>query len=209
MRSYRHLKLAVGLHPLLAGHHNSQEKALFRKAVNETDYVGEIGLDFSQEGKDTRVEQVTSLRFVFQLLRQWRKLVSIHSRRAESLVLELLAEFEITPVIFHWYSGPLSILDRLLEKGHYFSVNTAMVNSSSGQRTIDRIPRDRLLTETDGPFIKVGHHPCVPADVGLVHEYLTSCWCEPVVDVRVRLDQNLIDYIERATNEGNTQRRMS
>lgn len=198
MRSFRHLKLALGLHPLLAEHHTPHEKRLFRDAFNETDYVGEIGLDFSREGIGTKEAQIASIRFVFELLRGHRKVVSIHSRRAESAVLELLTEFDIGPMILHWYSGPLTILDQLVQRGHYFSVNSAMVNSNNGQRIVDRIPRERLLTETDGPFVHVGHRPSAPSDVCLVHEHLTSCWCEAVADVRDRISQNLFDYTERA-----------
>ena len=198
MRGFRYLKLALGLHPLLAEHHTPQERRLFHKAFSETDYVGEIGLDFSRKGIGTREKQITSIRFIFQLLRDQHKVVSIHSRRAESAILEMLSEFDIGPVVFHWYSGPLTILDQIVERGDYFSINTAMVSNKSGQRIIERIPRKHLLTETDGPFVAVDKRPSVPADVCLVQENLAVRWRESTGEVRVRLSQNLLDYIESA-----------
>jgi TatD DNase family protein len=200
MRVFRHLKLALGLHPLLAEHHTPQEKRLFHKAFSETDYVGEIGLDFSRKGIGTRETQIRSVRFVLQLLRDQHKVVSIHSRRAESAIMEMLTEFDVGPVVFHWYSGSLTILDQIIERGDYFSINTAMLNSKSGQRIVDCIPRERLLTETDGPFVIVDKRPSVPADVCLVQENLAARWRESVGEVRVRLGQNLLDYMESAVS---------
>jgi len=199
MGGFRHLKLALGLHPLLATHHTRQEKRLFRRAATETDYIGEVGLDLSQKGADTKVKQITSFRFVLDLLRGQHKIITVHSRRAEFTALKLLAEFDIGPVIFHWYSGPLTVLDQVVEKGHYFSINSAMINSNNGQRVATRIPRDHLLTETDGPFVTLEKRPAIPADVSLVHEFLSQHWQEPTAHVADRLSHNLIDYIERAT----------
>jgi TatD DNase family protein len=49
----------------------------------------------------------------------------------------------------------------------YFSVNPAMIRSQSGQRLLREIPGDRILTETDGPFVKVGSGPARPSDVAV------------------------------------------
>lgn len=200
MRSFHHLKLALGLHPLLAEHHTSHEKRLFRRAFSETEYVGEIGLDFSSKDQETRETQIASIRLVLHLLQGQQKVVSIHSRRAESAMLDMLLEYGVGPVVFHWYSGPLTILDQIVERGDYFSINTAMVGSKNGQRIVERIPRERLLTETDGPFIIVDKRPSVPADVCLIQEILATSWCETVEDVRARLSQNLLEYIECAVS---------
>jgi TatD DNase family protein len=196
MRRFRYLKLAVGLHPLLTEHHTPQEKQLFQKAFAETNHVGEVGLDFSREGVGTKETQTASFRFVLDLLRRQHKVVTVHSRRAESTVLKLLSEFDVGPVIFHWYSGPLTVLDQIVEKGHYFSINSAMMRSKNGQRIINRIPREHLLTETDGPFVTVNKRPAVPADVHLVHEYLALRWQEPISSVVNQLTQNLAEYID-------------
>jgi TatD DNase family protein len=78
--------------------------------------------------------------------------------------------------VFHWYSGPLPLLDRAIRQGFYFSVNPAMVRSKNGQGIIGRIPRDRILTETDGPYVKVGTRAAEPTDVRVVLEYLAKQW---------------------------------
>jgi len=195
MRHFTNLKLAVGLHPLLGGHHTPREKHLFERAFPKTDYIGEVGLDFSKKGVGTKEAQIASFRFILDLLQRRRKVVTVHSRRAELTVLKLLTEFDVGPVIFHWYSGPLTILDRIVDEGHYFSINTAMVGSKNGQRIINRVPRERLLTETDGPFVTVENRPAVPSDIHLIHEYLAQCWQESVRSTIRRLNQNLDEFI--------------
>ena len=61
----------------------------------------------------------------------------------------------IKNVIFHWYSGPLSLIPKIVEHGYYFSVNEKMTKTNSGIEIIKRIPRNLILTETDAPFNKV------------------------------------------------------
>lgn len=151
LKGYRHIRLALGLHPLRAVEGIIQLE-LFRRLVDQTSYIGEIGLDFSREGIATKDEQIAVLREVLTAIRGKNKIVSVHSRRAEKELLNLLCEYEIKNVIFHWYSGPVDIVPSILEKGYYFSVNEAMCLSKNGQSIVNSIPRDRILTETDAPF---------------------------------------------------------
>ncbi len=62
-RRFERVRLALGLHPLAADAHPG-ERTLFSALIGQTSYVGEVGLDFSPEGKRTREVQVASLRFV-------------------------------------------------------------------------------------------------------------------------------------------------
>ena len=148
---YKHIRLGLGLHPLLAAE-NKKELPLFKRLVDETSYIGEIGLDFSREGYASKEEQIKVLKEVLTILRGKRKIVSVHSRRAEKELLELLGEFNIENVIFHWYSGSVSLIPAILELGYYFSINEAMTLSHSGKSIIEKIPRDRILMETDAPY---------------------------------------------------------
>ena len=151
LKGYRHIRLALGLHPLKAVEGKAQ-LALFRKLVGQTSYIGEIGLDFSREGVITKDNQVAVLRELLSTIRGKKKIVSVHSRKAEKEVLTLLCEYEIKNVIFHWYSGPVDLIPSILKQGYYFSINESMCRSRSGQYIIENIPKDRLLTETDAPY---------------------------------------------------------
>ena len=151
LRSFKHVRLALGLHPLLASE-NKNELPLFNCLLDQTSYIGEIGLDFSKEGITTKNDQVFILRKLLEKLKGKKKIVSVHSRKAEREMVDLLREYEIENVIFHWYSGPIDLITPILDMGFYFSVNEAMCISKNGKAIIERIPRDRILTETDAPY---------------------------------------------------------
>ena len=136
---------------------------------DQTSYIGEIGLDFSKEGYATKEEQVVVLREVLSAIGGKKKIVSVHSRRAEKELLSLLCEYQIENVIFHWYSGPVHLIPAILEQGYYFSINEAMCDSKNGKGIIEKIPRERVLTETDAPY----NERC---DIGKVLNVLAGNW---------------------------------
>ena len=134
---------------------HARELMRFQDLVDRTSYIGKIGLDFSRFGKATKETQIESLRFIFQSLRGKSKFITVHSRQAESAVMDILEEAERSPVVFHWYSGSVAPLERALAHGQFFSVNPAMLGSQKGRQLIARLPPEKVLTETDGPFVKV------------------------------------------------------
>ena len=175
LRGFQQIRPALGLHPLMAEYHKREHKK-FKQMLPETSYIGEIGLDFSKAGRDTKDIQIKSLRFVFQQIQDRPRFVSLHSRGAESKVLELLGEFNIQGAVFHWYSGSLNVLDQVVQSGHYFSINSAMIRSKKGRNIIGHIPLNRILTESDGPHIQFRNQPVKPTDIKSVLEVIGDIW---------------------------------
>ena len=68
----------------------------------------------------------------------------------------------------------LMILEYSSEK--QFSANPAMIHSDSGRTLLSRLPRNRILTETDGPYVRVNNRPAEPTDVRAVVKYLAEQW---------------------------------
>ena len=194
VRSFKYVRLALGLHPQLAPQH-AEERARFQTLVRQTSYIGEIGLDFSREVRATRELQIDSFRFALRSLRGERKFITLHSRQAESAVLDVLQEEYPLPVVFHWYSGPLDELERGLRSGHFFSINPAMVASHKGRKIVAAIPPERALTETDGPFVKVGNRAALPRDVSLVEDDLAVMWQMKSEEVRRRIKENFLELV--------------
>lgn len=151
VKRYKHIRLALGLHPLLASE-NKNELPLFDSLLDQTSYIGEIGLDFSKEGLSTKEDQISTLRKLLEKLEGRKKIISVHSRKAEKELFDLLCEYNINNVIFHWYSGPIDLIPSIISKGYYFSINEAMTISKNGRTIIKGIPRSRILTESDAPF---------------------------------------------------------
>lgn len=194
IRPLRHVRLALGFHPLVAEQHAAERKR-FQQRVDRTSYIGEIGLDFSPAGRATKQIQLDSFRFVLETLRGRARFVTLHSRGAEAAVVDLLEEYGRTPVVFHWYSGLLDVLHRALEHGHYFSINPAMLRSANGNKIIAAIPPERALTETDGPFVEVIKRPAQPSDVQLVEEGLAGRWQVQTSEVTARMKENFMTLV--------------
>jgi len=195
IQNFKHMRLALGLHPLSAAQHPA-EKERFAELVDKTSFIGEIGLDFSRAGYHSRELQIDSLKFVLAALDGKPKFITLHSRRAESTVLRLLQEARRSPVVFHWYSGSLKTLDLALSSGHYFSINPAMITSPNGQKIIAHLPPNRVLTETDAPFVKVGTRVSEPRDVELVENYLASLWGVSRLEVTRSVRENFMAIIK-------------
>lgn len=187
--SLKKVRLALGMHPLYAESHFKEFKC-FEKNLSKTSYIGEIGLDFSKEGIATKDIQLESFRKILEKLNGQKKILSIHSRKAEKEVLRLLVENNIENAIFHWYSGSLPLIDEIVSKGYYFSVNTAMLQSKSGQEIIKRISINHLLTESDGPFISVDGRHAKPTDVKFVLSHLSELWNIDIEETTKLIEQN-------------------
>ncbi|KAA6331225.1 putative metal-dependent hydrolase TatD [termite gut metagenome] len=189
IRKYKYIRLALGLHPLRATEH-AKEYSKFKQYANETSYIGEVGLDFSREGFSTKEIQIKSFEFVLDNIKGKSKVLSLHSRRAEKEVLDMLIKKDIENAIFHWYSGSLKILQDIFEAGFFFSINSAMIQSDSGKKYISKIPQELILTETDFPFIE-------DSNITEVHNYLSQLWGISVSDVEYIIESNFKKIIQR------------
>jgi TatD DNase family protein len=194
--SFKKVRTAVGLHPLSVNMHTENELRRFKELVPKTSFIGESGLDFSREGFATRERQLTSFELALNCLENKPKFVTIHSRQAESTVLDLLEQEYSLPVVFHWYSGTLKNLERAANRGHFFSINPAMTWSKKGRIIIEEIPHDRVLTESDGPFIDLGGRQIVPADIHIVESVLAEMWETDALAVRSTVMQNFQRLME-------------
>jgi len=168
LRRYANVRGALGMHPLHAGEH-SGEMSAFRRLLDCTTFVGEVGLDGSREAGETMAVQEKSLDRILAAVSGSvsGKILSLHSRRAEKRVLSLLQEHRIRKAVFHWYSGPLGLVDDILASGYYFSINPKMCGTEHGQKLLSRIPMSRMLTETDGPFAGPRGRPYMPWDAAI------------------------------------------
>ena len=115
-------------------------------------FIGEIGLDYSKKNEENRKKQRDVFEQIIDLCKtDDKKILTIHSRRAESDCLSILEGFK-GKVILHWYTGSLHNVDVALSRGYYFSINHQMIKNQNGRNIINRIPIERILIESDAPF---------------------------------------------------------
>lgn len=162
------VRVALGLHPQLVTERAS-ELSLFERLLPETRYVGEVGLDAGPRHYRSLELQREIFRSILGLCaRTGDKVLSVHSVRATRHVLDLIEECLPSnrgKVVLHWFTGTDSEIRRGVQLGCYFSVNEQMLSSPNGRRVLCEIPDDRLLTETDGPFVERSGQPVGPGDV--------------------------------------------
>ena len=149
--NYKFVRLSLGFHPELAAQYYDQI-SIFKKYVNSTRYIGEIGLDYSVSDEYNKEQQRKIFNEIIRCCRNdENKILSVHTRKAESDCLRILYGYK-GKVIFHWYSGNLTCLDIALRRGYYFCINHQMTRSINGRRIINRLPLNRIIIESDAPF---------------------------------------------------------
>lgn len=204
LAGFKHVHPALGLHPLAAKDHGPELK-LFAECFDAAEYVGEVGLDFSGSNKSSKPIQEKSFAIVIQHLKRASKFVSIHSRGAEDVALVMLRQGGVGPVVFHWFSGSKRQLKNLLDAGHLISINTSMAATAKWAEMISFVPRSAILTETDGPFVKISGRPAIPRDVELVVSWLAESWkVSPAV-----ASQQIADNFARLIGEFGTGAKIS
>lgn len=114
--------------------------------------IGECGLD-QYWVTDQAQEQERVLRRFCEVALAHDKPMILHSRKAEARTFEILREMGVTRADFHCFGGKLKLARRIAEAGYYFSIPSVVVRSDTFQRMTKELPLDRLLTETDAPYM--------------------------------------------------------
>lgn len=182
----------LGLHPQLA-HERQNELALFDSFLSETRYIGEIGLDGGPEFRSNWQSQVVVFEHVLAKCRAaGGRIMSLHSRRASTAVLDYLEKFSEagTPVL-HWFSGSFRDLERAMNLGCWFSIGPAMLASEKGRTLVARMPRERVLTESDGPFAQLNGKAVMPWQLEKAIGELSQIWSLSPKEVDQNIHRNL------------------
>ncbi|MBQ20566.1 MAG: hydrolase TatD [Flavobacteriales bacterium] len=170
----KYIRAALGLHPELAAERH-KEVDMFLKLISKTKYIGEIGLDNSNKApSDYQLQKKVFSQIINACADEGDKILTIHSRKASKDVIDIVGAKFPGKIILHWFSDNLKELERAIDFGYYFSINYNMIHSSNGRRIIDRIPIDRLLIETDGPFTKINGQLSTPISASLITEELVK-----------------------------------
>lgn len=193
------LHVALGLHPEVAEAKAAELDALVA-GIREVRFVGEIGLDGSlPHRKSLPVQERIFKAALGECARQGGRVMSIHSRGAEQNVVQLISlAVPVGVPVLHWFSGALGTLEDACKLGCWFSVGPAMLSGEKGRRLTARMPMDRILPETDGPFAKVGAKPLMPWQAMDVSHTLAELWGVELQHARDQLSENLERLLKAA-----------
>lgn len=174
---------SIGIHPHDADNHADIDTARLLDAVNDPKVVaiGETGLDYYYDKSD-RERQRASFRSHIAAARDSNLPVIVHTREAEEDTATILAD-EMGKGAFngviHCFTASQAFADKALALGLYISMSGIVTfkNARDLQQVARSIPEDRLLIETDSPFLAPVPHrgkPCEPAFVADTARFLAE-----------------------------------
>jgi len=157
-KKYHIIKPALGLYPddaiKLTEKQIQEELNFIEKNKEKIIAIGEVGLDYKycKEKKNKEFQKEIFIKII-KLSKKINKPLIIHSRKAESDVIEILEKEKTKKVILHCFSGKLKLIKKAAEFGYYFSVPTNIVRSIQFQKLVEIVDINQLLTETDSPYL--------------------------------------------------------
>jgi TatD DNase family protein len=195
-QKYPAVNFALGLHPNHAEEEAETVWAELRRLIGETRpaAVGEIGLDFFRDHA-SRATQLRVFDRQLELAAEMKLPVVIHQRAAEADLIGMLREPVATPWILHSFDGTRALAETAVSAGCYFGVGGLMTKAASAElrNVIKGIPTDRLLLETDSPYLVprgVKNRRNEPANIPSIAQALAELLERPVDEVARRTTEN-------------------
>lgn len=154
---HRHVYAAVGIHPENCGGFLTEHLDELRRLARQSKVVaiGEIGLDYYWAENPPREFQRQVFRAQLELALELDLPVIIHDREAHGDSLAIVKEYPDLRGVFHCYSGSVEMAKELLDRGWYLGFD-GPVTYKNARRTVEvaeMIPIDRILVETDSPYM--------------------------------------------------------
>ena len=190
---FRCIEPALGFHPQLV-REIASELPIWDTYLSEARVIGEVGLDAGPRfHKTLDAQKVVFSHILMACARARNKVITVHSVRAVKAVLDMIEQYlpgSGCRVILHWFTGTLSEATRAVDLGCYLSINMDMINNPVHKQMIASLPLGRILTETDGPFTKVGNIPAAPSDVRHTVERLAAARGDDGSDLLTNIADN-------------------
>jgi TatD DNase family protein len=185
---------ALGIHPTEWSHDDLDATLEFVEGhLDACVAVGEIGLDYwSREARKNKAIRETQRELYIKQLamaRERDKPASVHGRGAWRDALDLAVAHGPGRVVFHWYSGPIDVLEELLDAGYFISATPAAAFSRDHRAALSKAPLERIVIETDSP-VSYQDRPSEPADLPRTLGALAALKGIPEEDVAERTTRN-------------------
>lgn len=157
-KKYKIIKPALGLYPddalKLTEKEIENELKFIEENRDKIIAIGEVGLDykFCKDKKQQEKQKQTFIKLI-KLSKKIKKPIIIHSRKAESDVIDLLRNSNAKNVILHCFSGNLKLVKIAEDLSYSFSIPTNITYSQHFQSLTNAVDINQILTETDSPYL--------------------------------------------------------
>ena len=154
---YDFVYAAVGSHPDVADEVNDTVLEEYRKLCklhSKVKAIGEIGIDYHYEDIPREL-QLKAFRMQMELAREVGLPVIVHEREAHEDGMAVVREFPDVTGVFHCYSGSAEMARQLVDKGWYIGFTGVLTfkNARKAIETAESLPIDRIVLETDCPYM--------------------------------------------------------
>ncbi len=159
-KRYENMYTAIGIHPSDTRFLSDMEReisdieSLILDKANKCVCLGEIGLDYHYEDTD-KDKQMRYFIAQMELAKRLGIPVCIHDRDAHGDVMEVIRKFPEVKGILHSFSGSPEMAEELVKLGYYISFSGTLTfkNARKPKEVAVALPRDRVLIETDCPYL--------------------------------------------------------
>lgn len=183
---------AIGYHPWeIKAETVEKTLAFVDKHLPPCVALGEVGLDYKARVKKTLQREVLSR--LLGIASRCGKPVILHCRFSHERALELVQQSGLERAVFHWYSGSLEILQKILENGYLISATPALSYSIQHREAIRHTPLDRILLETDSP-VEYRGDASRPVDVKRTAELVAKIKGETLERVAQKTTENACQF---------------
>jgi len=156
------LLVSMGIHPQEINNSPVELKKIVEKNHKKIIAIGECGLDYSEisdKAADSfavlAARQIELFKSQIELAIKYKKPLIIHARKAVDEVIEILKEYKNLSGVFHCYAGGNKRIKKVLDLGEnwYFGIDGNLTYEVGLVDVVKNIPKDRLLLETDCPYL--------------------------------------------------------
>ncbi len=163
--------------------------------------IGEIGLDFYRDWSP-RAAQYEAFHAQLTLAQERGLPVIIHCREAYDPLLQVLSEYSPVRGVLHCFSGTEAHAERALTMGYYLGIGGVITfkNAEPLRAIVRQMPRDRLLLETDAPYL--APHPYrgrrnEPAYLPLIAHHVAELWSMPLDELSAQTEANVDAFLSK------------
>ena len=185
---------SYGTHPWFVSDPDIEEQRLTHYlSLHKAYAVGEIGLDFypATRPRPDRGLQIESFARQLSIAHQSQLPVIIHSVKAHQETVRLLKQQPAIRGVIHAFNGSIEMAQDYISLGFLLGIGPQLLRSEKLQRTVAQCPLDRLLLETDAPFMtRPGSQVNPLLDLIAVGERMATLFAIPVTDMQRQLTSN-------------------
>lgn len=195
---YTNVNLNLGIYPIQASEMSDKEFFEELKFIEENKNkivgIGEVGLDFYWvKDEEKRLLEIERFKEIVWLANKLRLPLNVHSRNAEKETISILSKMAFVPVILHAFGGKWKLAKEGAAEGFYFSIPPNILINKARQKLVKELPIERLLTETDSPYLGPTKEKNTPLNIPLVIQKISEIKKMSVEEVRKQILKNAGD----------------